>query len=162
MCPSSWKLYVDDFPFFSSSLACLEPELELFEVWAVWSWCHWRSWQTKNYLWMHIMNADHLAYSDQSNHTDNLDWSMINPKDNRRIRIVYLVLFPLWTDEKPQWLHLWALISVCSNEFLDLKHRKMPNHIDCTCSIFLKNVFSCLQIFCRNASKSIFFLVFIA
>ena len=32
MCPSSWKLYVDDFPFFSSSLACLEPELELFEV----------------------------------------------------------------------------------------------------------------------------------
>ena len=35
MCPSSWKLYVDDFPFFGSSLACLEPELELFEVWAV-------------------------------------------------------------------------------------------------------------------------------
>ena len=33
MCPSSWKLYVDDFPFFGSSLACLEPELELFEVW---------------------------------------------------------------------------------------------------------------------------------
>ena len=33
MCPSSWKLYVDDFPFFSSSLAHLEPELELFEVW---------------------------------------------------------------------------------------------------------------------------------
>ena len=32
MCPSSWKLYVDDFPFFSSSLACLEPKLELFEV----------------------------------------------------------------------------------------------------------------------------------
>ena len=32
MCPSSWKLYVDDFPFFGSSLACLEPELELFEV----------------------------------------------------------------------------------------------------------------------------------
>ena len=32
MCPLSWKLYVDDFPFFSSSLACLEPELELFEV----------------------------------------------------------------------------------------------------------------------------------
>ena len=28
-------LYVDDFPFFNSSLACLEPELELFEVWAV-------------------------------------------------------------------------------------------------------------------------------
>merc|ERR1711884_380180 len=28
------KLYVDDFPFFStSSLACLEPKLELFEVW---------------------------------------------------------------------------------------------------------------------------------
>ena len=32
MCPSSWKLYLDDFPFFSSSLALLEPELELFEV----------------------------------------------------------------------------------------------------------------------------------
>ena len=32
MCPSSWKLYLDDFPFFGSSLACLEPELELFEV----------------------------------------------------------------------------------------------------------------------------------
>ena len=30
---SSWKLYLDDFPFFSSSLAHLEPELELFEVW---------------------------------------------------------------------------------------------------------------------------------
>ena len=26
---------VDDFPFFSSSLACLEPELELFEVWEI-------------------------------------------------------------------------------------------------------------------------------
>ena len=35
MCPSSWKLYVDDFPFFSSSLAYLEPELELFEVWEI-------------------------------------------------------------------------------------------------------------------------------
>ena len=33
MCPSPWKLYLDDFPFFSSSLAHLEPELELFEVW---------------------------------------------------------------------------------------------------------------------------------
>ena len=32
MCPSSWKLYVDDFPFFGSSLAHLEPELKLFEV----------------------------------------------------------------------------------------------------------------------------------
>ena len=32
MCPSSWKLYVDDFPFFGSSIARLEPELELFEV----------------------------------------------------------------------------------------------------------------------------------
>ena len=31
MCPSSWKLYLDDFPFFGSSLA-LEPELRLFEV----------------------------------------------------------------------------------------------------------------------------------
>ena len=29
----SWKLYLDDFPFFSSFLAHLEPELELFEVW---------------------------------------------------------------------------------------------------------------------------------
>ena len=35
MCPSSWKLYVDDFPFFSSSLAWLEPDLELFEVWDI-------------------------------------------------------------------------------------------------------------------------------
>ena len=35
MCPSSWKLYVDDFPILSSSLACLEPELELFEVWEI-------------------------------------------------------------------------------------------------------------------------------
>ena len=35
MCPSSWKLYIDNFPFFSSSLACLEPELELFEVDAI-------------------------------------------------------------------------------------------------------------------------------
>ena len=33
MYPSSWKLYLDDFPFFGSSLAHLEPELELFEVW---------------------------------------------------------------------------------------------------------------------------------
>ena len=35
MCPSSWKLYLDDFPFFGSSLAHLEPELELFEVWEI-------------------------------------------------------------------------------------------------------------------------------
>ena len=28
MCPSSWKLYLDDFPFFGSSLAHLEPELD--------------------------------------------------------------------------------------------------------------------------------------
>ena len=35
MCPSSWKLYVDDFPFFGSSLARLEPELKLFEVWEI-------------------------------------------------------------------------------------------------------------------------------
>ena len=33
MCPSSQKLYQDDFPFFGSPLARLEPELELFEVW---------------------------------------------------------------------------------------------------------------------------------
>ena len=32
MCPSSWELYVDDFTFFGSYLAHLEPELELFEV----------------------------------------------------------------------------------------------------------------------------------
>ena len=31
MCPSSWKLYLDDFPFFGSS----ETELELFEVWEI-------------------------------------------------------------------------------------------------------------------------------
>ena len=30
MCPSSWKLYLDDFPFLGSSLAHLEPKLELF------------------------------------------------------------------------------------------------------------------------------------
>ena len=35
---------------------------------------------------------DHLDYSDQLNHPDNPDWSMINQKDNRKIRIVYLVL----------------------------------------------------------------------
>ena len=35
MCPSSWKLYLDDFPFFGSSLARLEPEPELFEVWEI-------------------------------------------------------------------------------------------------------------------------------
>ena len=29
---SSWKLYLDDFPFFGSPLAHLEPDLELFEV----------------------------------------------------------------------------------------------------------------------------------
>ena len=38
MCPSSWKLYVDDFPFFGSSLAHLEPELELLEVWEIMEW----------------------------------------------------------------------------------------------------------------------------
>ena len=32
------------FLFFSSSLARLEPELELFEVWEFGSWCHWRWW----------------------------------------------------------------------------------------------------------------------
>ena len=32
MCSSSWKLCADGFPFFGSSLAHLEPELELFEV----------------------------------------------------------------------------------------------------------------------------------
>ena len=32
MCPSSWKLYLDDFPFLGSSLAHLEPKLELFKV----------------------------------------------------------------------------------------------------------------------------------
>ena len=35
MCPTSWKLYLDDFPFFGSSLARLEPEPELFEVWEI-------------------------------------------------------------------------------------------------------------------------------
>ena len=33
-----------------------------------------------------------LDYSDQLNHSDNPDWSMINQKDNCGIRIVYLVL----------------------------------------------------------------------
>ena len=35
MCPSSWTLYLDDFPFLGSSLARLEPKLELFEVWEI-------------------------------------------------------------------------------------------------------------------------------
>ena len=35
MCPSSWKLYLDDFPFFGFSLARLELELELFDVWEI-------------------------------------------------------------------------------------------------------------------------------
>ena len=35
MYPSSWKLYIDDFPFFGSSLAHPKPELELFEVWEI-------------------------------------------------------------------------------------------------------------------------------
>ena len=38
MCPSSWKLYLDDFPFLGSSLAHLEPKLELFEFWEFGSW----------------------------------------------------------------------------------------------------------------------------
>ena len=38
MCPSSWKLYLDDFPFLGSSLAHLEPKLELFEFWEFRSW----------------------------------------------------------------------------------------------------------------------------
>ena len=59
--------------------------------------------QTKNNKHNYFLNAyheswpprylDHLDYSDQLNHSDNPDWSMINQKDNRRIRIVYLVLF---------------------------------------------------------------------
>ena len=32
------------FLLFGSSLAHLEPELELFEVWEFGSWCHWRWW----------------------------------------------------------------------------------------------------------------------
>ena len=32
MCPSSWKLYLDGFSFFDSSLAHLEPKLQLIEV----------------------------------------------------------------------------------------------------------------------------------
>ena len=35
MCPSFWELYLDDFPFFGSCLARLEPELDLFEVWEI-------------------------------------------------------------------------------------------------------------------------------
>ena len=35
MCPSSWKLYLDDFSFFGSSLAHQETEQELFEVWEI-------------------------------------------------------------------------------------------------------------------------------
>ena len=29
MCPSSWNLYLDDFPFFGSPLAHQEPKLEV-------------------------------------------------------------------------------------------------------------------------------------
>ena len=32
MCPSSKKLYLDEFSFFGSSLADLVPDLELFEI----------------------------------------------------------------------------------------------------------------------------------
>ena len=32
MCPSSWKLNFDDFPFYETSVAHLEAELQLFEV----------------------------------------------------------------------------------------------------------------------------------
>ena len=35
MFPSSRKLYLDYFHYFGSSLAHLEPELELFEVWEI-------------------------------------------------------------------------------------------------------------------------------
>ena len=38
MCPSSWELYVDDFTFFGSYLAHLEPEQEQFEVWEIVVW----------------------------------------------------------------------------------------------------------------------------
>ena len=34
----SWKLYLDNFPFLGSSLAHLEPKLELFEFWEFGSW----------------------------------------------------------------------------------------------------------------------------
>ena len=53
----------------------------------------------------HFDNLDilhHLNYSDQSNHFDNTDWSMINQGDNCKIRIVYLVLLfvPLRVKDK--------------------------------------------------------------
>ena len=32
MFPSSWKLYLNDFPYFGSSLAHLEPKVQLFEI----------------------------------------------------------------------------------------------------------------------------------
>ena len=35
MFPSSWRLYLDYFHYFGSSLAHLEPELELFEGWDI-------------------------------------------------------------------------------------------------------------------------------
>ena len=35
MCRPSWKLYLGDFPFLGSSLAHLEPKLELFEAWEI-------------------------------------------------------------------------------------------------------------------------------
>ena len=59
----------------------------------------------------HLDNLDilhHLDHSDQSNHSDNPKWSMINQKDNCRIRIVYLVLFTLFSL-KPR-IHLKKLI----------------------------------------------------
>ena len=67
----------------------------------------------------HVDNLDilhHLDHSDQSNHSDNPKWSMINQKDNCRIRIVYLVLFTLFSL-KPR-IHLKKLIFLCESAVL--------------------------------------------
>ena len=50
MCQSSWKLYLDDFPFLGSSLAHLEPKLELFEFWEFRSWWLYVLFCLQNYL----------------------------------------------------------------------------------------------------------------
>ena len=55
----------------------------------------------------YFVNAHHeswspwyLDFSDQLNHSDNPDWSLVNLKDNRRIRIVYFVLFGYLLQKK--------------------------------------------------------------
>ena len=53
-----------------------------------------------NYEWQ----MTNLDYSDQLKHSDNHDWSMINQKDDRRIRIVYLVLLCLRAPKRASYI----------------------------------------------------------